>query len=180
MVLVSFSPSGKGRNEMQSEITRTAVDKSSAWTAIGVGGLVAGTLDLTQASILFGWDIPKVIAGGLMGPSAVHGGAGVYVLGVLLHFFIASSAAATYYAASRKLHFMVEHPLICGLIFGAAVEEVMNLVVLPLSALHARGPYELHDLIQGLLVHMVVVGLPISFSVRRFAGMEFEMKTQAN
>jgi hypothetical protein len=52
---------------------------------------------------------------------------------------------------------------------GAAVEEVMNLVVLPLSALHARGPYELHDLLQGLLVHMVVIGLPISFSVRRFA-----------
>ena len=31
------------------------------------------------------------------------------------------------------------------------------------------GPYELHDLLLGLLVHMVVVGLPISFSVRRFA-----------
>jgi len=45
----------------------------------------------------------------------------------------------------------------------------MNLVVLPLSALHARGPYKLYDLILGLLVHMVVVGLPISFSVRRFA-----------
>jgi hypothetical protein len=59
--------------------------------------------------------------------------------------------------------------LVCGLFFGAAVEEVMTLVVLPLSALHDRGPYELHDLILGLLVHMVVVGLPISFSVRRFA-----------
>ena len=44
----------------------------------------------------------------------------------------------------------------------------MNLVVLPLSALHARGPYKLHDLILGLLVHMVVIGLPISYSVRRF------------
>jgi hypothetical protein len=42
-------------------------------------------------------------------------------------------------------------------------------VVLPLSALHARGPYKLHDLILGLLVHMVVIGLPISFSVRHFA-----------
>jgi hypothetical protein len=44
----------------------------------------------------------------------------------------------------------------------------MNLIVLPLSALRAKGPYQLRDLIQGLLVHMVVVGLPISFSVRRF------------
>ena len=36
-------------------------------------------------------------------------------------------------------------------------------------ALHTRGPYRLHDLILGLGVHMVVIGLPISFSVRRFA-----------
>lgn len=92
----------------------------------------------------------------------------MYVLGVFLHFFIACSAAAIYYAASRRLGFLMEHALVCGLFFGIAVELVMSLVVLPLSALHARGPYELHDLIQGLLVHMVVVGLPISFSVRRF------------
>jgi hypothetical protein len=141
----------------------------NALLAIAVGGLSAGTLDLLQASILFGWDIPLSIAGGLLGPSAAHGGAGTFLLGVLLHFSIATSAATVYYVASRRLTFMTEHPLVCGLLFGAAVEEVMNLVVLPLSALHARGPYELHDLIQGLLVHMVVVGLPISYSIRRFA-----------
>jgi hypothetical protein len=143
--------------------------KGSALLAIAVGGGIAGALDLLQACILFGWDIPLAIAAGLLGPQAFHGGAGTYVLGVALHFFIACSAAAVYYAASRKLRFMTEHALVCGLFFGAAVQEVMNLVVLPLSALHARGPYKLHDLILGLLVHMVVVGLPISFSVRRFA-----------
>lgn len=143
--------------------------KRSALLAIAVGGLIAGTLDLIQASILFGWDIPLTIAGGLLGPKAFKGGVGTFVLGVILHFFIACSAAAVYYAASRRLSFLKEHPLVCGLFFGAAVEEVMNLIVLPLSALDARGPYELHDLIQGLLVHMVVIGLPISYSVRRFA-----------
>jgi hypothetical protein len=122
-----------------------------------------------QACILFGWDTPLAIAGGLLGPKAFRGGVGTYVLGVCLHFFIACSAAAIYYAASRRLGFLKEHALVSGLFFGAAVEEVMNLIVLPLSELHARGPYQLHDLIQGLLVHMVVVGLPISFSVRRFA-----------
>ena len=146
--------------------------ENRGWQAVAIGGLIAGTLDLLQASILFGWDIPKVIAGGLLGPKAVHGGVGIFLLGVLLHFFIACSVAGIYYLASRRLHSLVEHPLVCGLFFGAAVEEVMNLVVLPLSALHARGPYELHDLIQGLLVHMVVVGLPIAFSVRRFAGQQ--------
>ena len=143
--------------------------KGNALLAIAVGGLIAGALDLTQACILFGWDIPLAIAGGLLGRQAFHGGVGTYILGVFLHFFIACSAAAVYYAASRRLSFLTEHPLVCGLFFGAAVEEVMNLVVLPLSALHARGPYKLHDLILGLLVHMVVVGLPISYSVRRFA-----------
>lgn len=142
---------------------------TNAVLAIAVGGLTAGTLDLTQACILFGWDIPLSIAGGLLGRRAVHGGAGTYSLGILLHYFIACSAAATYYAASRKLRFLAEYPLICGLFFGAAVEEVMNLIVLPLSALHARGPYELHDLILGLVVHMIVVGLPIAYSVRRFS-----------
>jgi hypothetical protein len=143
--------------------------KRNALLAIAVGGGIAGTLDLLQACILFGWRVPLVIAAGLLGRQALQGGAGTYVLGVCLHFFIACSAAAIYYAASRKLLFMMEHPLVCGLFYGIAVELVMSYIVLPLSALHARGPYKLHDVILGLVVHMVVVGLPISFGVRRFA-----------
>jgi hypothetical protein len=142
--------------------------KANALLAIGVGGGIAGTIDLLQACILFGWDIPLAIAGGLLGQRAFTGGVAIYVLGVCLHFFIALSAASIYYAASRKLTFLVQYPLICGLFFGGAVQEVMNLVVLPLSALHARGPYTLHDLLLGLGVHMVVVGLPIAFSMNRF------------
>src|SRR6266436_7192176 len=93
--------------------------RRSALLAIGVGGGIAGTLDLLQACILFGWDIPLVIAGGLLGRDAFHGGAGTYVLGVVLHFFIACSAAAIYYTASRKKIFLTEFPLVCGLFFGA-------------------------------------------------------------
>ena len=146
-----------------------SMGKGNALWAIAAGGLIAGTLDLTQACILFGWHIPLAIAGGLLGRQAFHGGAGTYVLGVALHYFIACSAAAIYYGASRRLIFLTEHPLVCGLFYGIAVELVMSYIVLPLSALHARGPYELKDVILGLGVHMVVVGLPISFSVRRFA-----------
>jgi hypothetical protein len=145
------------------------VQKNNALLAIGIGGLIAGTLDLTQAVILFGWDIPLSIAGGLLGRQALQGGAATYALGVMLHYSIATSAAAIYYAASRRLTFLTEHPLVCGLFFGMAVELVMRLIVLPLSALHARGPYELHDEILGLAVHMTFVGLPIAYSVRRFA-----------
>ncbi len=146
-----------------------ATGKRSALLAIGVGGLIAGAVDLTQACILFGAKIPLAIAAGLLGPQAFQGGAATYALGVLLHFFIAFSAAAIFYGASRRLVFLKENPLVCGLFYGAAVEVVMAYIVLPLSALHARGPYELHDILLGLLVHMVVIGLPISFSIRRFS-----------
>jgi hypothetical protein len=137
--------------------------------AIAAGGLVAGALDLTQAMILFGKKVPLAIAGGLLGPRAFQGGAGIYILGVLLHFFIACSAAAIYFAVSRKLKFLTEYPVTCGLFFGVAVDLVMTLVVLPLSALHAMGPYTYRDLVSGFLVHMVFVGLPISFSMWLFA-----------
>jgi hypothetical protein len=139
-----------------------------AWMAIAAGGLIAGTIDLLQACILFGWNIPLAIAGGLVGERAFHGGAGFYILGVFLHFFIATSAAATYYAASIRLTYLRTSSFVCGLFFGAAVELFMRLVVLPLCALHAKGPYEWSDLVQGLLVHMAVVGLPVAYSVRLF------------
>jgi len=143
--------------------------KRNAFLAIAIGGLSAGLIDLAQALVLFGARVPFGIAAGLIGRQAAHGGGiSIYALGVFLHFFIAVSAAAVYYVASRKLEFLKKHWFICGLFYGAAVDQVMTLIVLPLSALHARGPYKLHDLLLGIGVHMITVGLPISFSVWRF------------
>ena len=44
-----------------------AMGHGNAMAAIGVAGFVAGTLDILQACIKFGWDIPKVIAAGSSG-----------------------------------------------------------------------------------------------------------------
>lgn len=154
---------------MASASLRKASEIRKAVLAIGVGGLIAGTLDLGETLVVFGAKSPLVIAAGLLGPqNALRGGAAIYILGVLLHFSIVFSAAAIYFTASRRFHFLIEYPLICGLFLGIAVDHVMRLIVLPLSALHARGPYQYHDLILGLVAHMVLVGLPISFSVQRF------------
>jgi hypothetical protein len=147
----------------------TRTTSRNALLAIGVGGFIAATLDLLQACILFGHDIILVITYGLVGPKALQGGAANYTLGVLLHVLISFIFATIYYAASRKLRFMAEHPLLCGLYFGATVHLVMMLIVLPLSALHQMDPISIRGMIEGLLMHMVVFGLPISYSVRRFA-----------
>jgi hypothetical protein len=132
-----------------------------------VGGILAGTFDLIAAFITFGLGNPRLIAGGLLGRQAFQGGTGTWILGVVLHYFIALSAAAIYCLSSRKLEFLKDHWLVCGLFFGIAVFLVMNLIVLPLSAYHYTGPYQYRGLVQGLLVHMVIIGLPISFSLRK-------------
>jgi hypothetical protein len=143
--------------------------RSNLLLPIVVGGAVAGSLDLTSAFITYGWGVPRAIAAGLLGTPAFTGGLATWILGVFLHYFIAFSAAAIYCLASRKLEFLKSHFLVCGMFYGIAVFLVMNLAVLPLSGLHSAGPYQLHGLIQGLLVHMLIIGLPISFSLRTLA-----------
>jgi hypothetical protein len=137
--------------------------------AILVGGLIAGTLDAAVAFYTFGSRMPQGIASGLLGRSSFQGGAATWILGLGLHFFIALSMATVYYAASRRLPFLKEYPLICGLFYGMALYLVMNLVVVPLSAIHARGPIARPDLIEGLLVHTILIALPIAYSVRGFS-----------
>jgi len=92
----------------------------NAVLAIGASGLIAGTLDLVETLVVFGAKSPLVIAGGLLGPqNASRGGAAIYILGVLLHYSVVFSAAAISFAASRRLHFLLEYRLICGLLFLA-------------------------------------------------------------
>jgi hypothetical protein len=134
-----------------------------------VGGGVAGTLDLIAAIVANGLNVPRVIAAGLLGPQVIRSSsASVWILGVVLHFFIAFAAAAVYSLASQKLGFLKEYFLISGLFFGIAVFLVMYLVVMPLSALHYKGPYTLATLLQAVTVQMVLIGLPIAAARARF------------
>jgi len=142
---------------------------SNPTLAVLVGGLIAGTLDAASAFYDYGRGMPRGIATGLLGRAALHGGTGTWVLGLALHYFIACTAALIYYLASRKLPFLREYPVICGLFFGIAVFLVMNLIVLPLSAIHATGPITRAAMDKGILIHMFFIGLPIALSVRRFS-----------
>lgn len=145
--------------------------KTDAVLPILIGGLSAGAFDLTAAFISYGWGSPLGIASGLLGARALSGGAAIWILGVILHFVIAGSAAALYYFASRRLPFLKSNFVVCGLFYGIAVFLTMNLIVVPLSAVPWKtGQFSLPGFIQGLLVHMFLIGLPISISTWRFSG----------
>ena len=146
-----------------------AAKKTSLALPILVGGGVAGLLDMTSAYISFGRFMPIGIAGGIVGAAGRHVSVGQYILGLSIHYFIAFSAATVYCLASKKLEFLREHFIVCGLFYGMGFFLFMQLVVLPLSAYHAMGPYQYRGLVQGLLAHMFLIGLPISISLRKLS-----------
>lgn len=156
-------------NLMATTPISSAARRSSLLLPIFVGGGVAGLLDMTSAYISFGRYMPIGIAGGLLGASGRHLTAGQYVLGLSIHYFIAFSAAAVYCLASKKLDFLRSHFLVCGIFYGIGVFLVMQLIVLPLSAYHAMGPYQYRSLVQGLMAHMFLIGVPIATSLRMLA-----------
>ncbi len=139
------------------------------------GGLIAGTLDILAAFLTAWWRrgispvrVLQFISSGILGRDAFAGGPTTAVLGLALHFLIATTAAVVFYFASRRLLFLVERPVVAGLIYGVLVFLFMNFVVLPFSQV-AQNPATVSGLIIGVLTIMFCVGLPIALTVRRFS-----------
>lgn len=149
---------------------------SQPYRAIGWAGLVAGTLDITVAIVEAGLEgkspvyLFQAIAGGLLGMSSFQGGLATAALGAFFHFLIATTAAAVFYLASRKMRFLLEHAIPSGLLYGVVVYIFMNYIVLPLSAYHVKIALPaVAVLIRDVATLMVMVGLPISLIVRKFS-----------
>ena len=138
--------------------------------AIALAGAVAGTLDIAAAVALSmsrggtPAGVLRYIASGLLGPAAFQGGAASAALGLVLHFVIATGAAAVYALAARRVAFLTRHPVPAGLAYGVVVYFVMNLLVVPLSRVAPR-PFTPSAVMIG--IHMICVGLPIALAVSR-------------
>ena len=140
-------------------------------------GLIAGVLDLTGACVV-AWLRAGVtpvrvfhsISSGIYGAAAFTGGAKMAVLGVVVHFIIATTWAAVYYLASRHIRFLLNQTIISGVLYGVVVYLFMNFVVIPLSAVVRRpGPVSLSSRGIQMLLIIFCIGLPIAFIVRRLS-----------
>lgn len=135
------------------------------------GGAIAGACDITYAIVANAmrgspWDRTlQSVASGWMGRPAFSGGLPAAALGLGSHFLIAFIWATLYYAASRKLRPLAQKPLVFGPVYGVLVYAMMNNVVVPLSA----APFAIPWRTSGLLVHMLLVGLPIAFAISKTA-----------
>jgi hypothetical protein len=148
---------------------------SKAYQGILLGGLIAGTLDITAAFVDSGLRgrspivVLQAVASGFLGESSFRDGLPSAALGFGSHFLIAFGAATVYYMASRKLKFLLQRPIVCGLLYGVAIYLFMNVVVVPLSAVPFKFSYPPLAVMIGLAVHMLGIGLPISLAIRGYS-----------
>ena len=128
-------------------VTNTIDARARLLKAVLLGGLTAGVLDIADALIFHGargvapWRILQAIASGLLGREAFAGGAWTAALGLGLHFFIATTAAAVYALASLRLPVLDPAALSCAAQpLAWSSTSVMQYVVLPLSAFRPGPP----------------------------------------
>ena len=142
------------------------------WGTIARAGFVAGVLDIADALLVSGLRgvspgrVLRHIASGVLGPGAAQGGVPAALLGLFLHFVIATGAAAAYFLASRRFSVLTRRPIICGMLFGLCVWATMQYVIVPLSLVRMGGGPQLNWMLLNMLaIHMFGVGVPIAWIV---------------
>ena len=142
--------------------------------AIIYATLVVGVLDATDGVVFLGLhgrnpiQVLQYIASSLLGTRSFSGGLASAGLGLVLHFAVSLVVATIYILASRRVAVLRTQWVLMGLLFGAAVWVVMNLVVLPLTAV-APNPITTAALINGIIGHALFVGLPSAFFAKNVA-----------
>jgi hypothetical protein len=152
--------------------------------AIFYGGLIAGVLDATDGVVAYYFigglnptQVLQFIASGFYGAAAFQKGLSGALVGLLAHFFIAFAVAAIYVGATRSLPMLNREAAMWGMIYGATVFIVMNFAVLSHTAF-AKSPFSLPLLLNGVLAHALLVGLPIALAARRITNQS-SLSTQA-
>jgi hypothetical protein len=150
----------------------------SAIRAIAVGATVAGVLDATFAVIvdvvilrafsLLG--VLQWIASGALGQSAFSGGIATAALGVAIHFVLAFFFAALYWLVSLRATVLRSNAALVGIVYGAVIWLVMDLIVLPQSGV-PKSAFNPAVFTAFLIDHALFVGLPIALAVKRYTSL---------
>ena len=138
---------------------------------------IAGTLDIIAAYLQiwagsgkFPFMMLKGIAAGALGVRrAMQGGVGTMALGLFFHYFISFAFTLLFFLLYPRVSLLRKNPYVIGTVYALFTWAVMNYIVMPLSAL----PWPLPDfgskqLYIGLIVFVLIFGLPIVFGTSRF------------
>ncbi len=138
-------------------------------SAIILGGLIAGTIDIGAASLISGRSlafIMQAIAGGLLGKASFAGGSATVILGAVLQELMGVLIAAIYVVALKSVSGLLRRWISSGLVYGVIVFFVMNYIVVPLSAWKA-APHFTPLKFAANMAAMLLFGLIVAFFARR-------------
>lgn len=158
---------------MNQTITSTGRTQLKVVKSILITGLIAGTFDITAASIqtLLNGREPvrmlKFIASGVFGPEALAGGTLYAVCGFLFHYCIAMGWTALFFWLYPRIKFFSVNRVVTGIVYGSFVWLMMNRVVLPLANTPPI-PFRVGPSLIGLAIIIVAIGLPITFLTNKF------------
>src|SRR5215510_13274787 len=104
----------------QSVNEANALGRPRAIDTIPLGGLFIGIFDLLFAFTFYGLilGIPPLrifqsVAAGVLGrPAAIAGGVRTFMLGIVLHFVVATCIATVYFFATQFLPVLLRHPVV--------------------------------------------------------------------
>lgn len=142
--------------------------------AILAGGFIAATLDFFAAMLIYGGTasgVAHAIARGWYGEAVKTMPPIVDVIGMASHWGILLIAAAIFVGASLKVPILRRRAWITGPLFGICIYIVMHVVIVPLSQAPANSPKGI-QLVEEVLGHMLVIGLPIALWARAILGRD--------
>lgn len=149
--------------------------KSKSGT-IFLSGLIAGTLDILAAVIIYAVVLEKTtaikilqsIASGVFKKEAYTGGSQMAWLGLGLHYLIAFIFAWFYFIVYPYFPFLKKNLILSGVLYGIFVWIVMNLIVLPFTFPLLPEKHFDFPLILSILILIFCIGFPIASVTRKF------------
>ena len=149
--------------------------KSKSGT-IFLSGLIAGTLDILAAVIIYAVVLEKTtaikilqsIASGVFKKEAYTGGPKMAWYGLGFHYLIAFIFAWFYFIIYPYLPFLKKNVILSGILYGILVWIIMNLIVLPIAFPLLPEKHFDFPLLLSILILIVCIGLPIASITRKY------------
>ena len=162
---------------MSAIASTSLINRNSLLGLSVIGGLLTGMLHLIiQVGIVFGLLLKspyisslQFVASGAMGTASYTGGLATALLGLVLELIMTIIIAGIFIMGADRIPLVRRHVIPGSLLYGFGVFIVMNFIVLPLSAAPALPAPPMWLVIEMILEHVLLIGLPLGILVQRNA-----------
>jgi hypothetical protein len=151
--------------------------RNSLLRSIALGGIIIGIVHLIiQEWLVFSLleknpfiIVLQYIASAALGNASFAGGIATALLGVLFHLFTSFVIAGVFILSADRISLLRRYAFAGSFLYGFGAFIVMTFIVLPLSAAPPLPAPTMPQLIELIIEHLLVIGLPLGILVRQNA-----------